>query len=90
MPEGGFFSFRTLISNTIIQTVYALGVVLITLAWLAMITLPLLFHFDQPPGSGAGPLGFEKATRVLVIKNQCQNIIALTVTARQLSRSRMP
>lgn len=42
MAEGGFFGFRTLVTNTIIKTVYALGAAAITLAGVAFAAFPFL------------------------------------------------
>lgn len=61
MSEGGFFSFRTLISNTIIQTVYVIGAVLITLGGLIMMAAPFLI---RAVGQGTGSLGFQGGAQI--------------------------
>ena len=53
MSQGGFFSFRTFLSNSIIKTVYAFGMVIITLVGLALITVGIVALSDQSIGGMA-------------------------------------
>lgn len=48
MSDGGFFNFRTLVSNTIIKSVYMIGAVLITFVGLLLIAYPILMPLADP------------------------------------------
>lgn len=46
--EGGFWDFRTLVSNSIVKAVYGVGALLLTLGGLFLIAFPLVVHFNRP------------------------------------------
>lgn len=48
MSDGGFFNFRTLVSNTIIKSVYMIGALIITVASLLLIAYPVLIPLFDP------------------------------------------
>jgi hypothetical protein len=48
MSDGGFFNFRTLVSNAIIKSVYMIGAVLITFVGLLLIAYPILMPLADP------------------------------------------
>lgn len=62
MSQGGFFSFRTFLSNDIIKTVYALGMALITIAGAALMAIGVVALSDD---SIAGMAAFGGAVQSL-------------------------
>ncbi|MCA1567269.1 MAG: DUF4282 domain-containing protein [Acidobacteria bacterium] len=48
MSDGGFFDFRTLVSNTIIKSVYVIGALIITVSSLLLIAYPVLIPLIDP------------------------------------------
>jgi Domain of unknown function (DUF4282) len=57
MSEGGFFSFRTFVSNTIIKTVYVLGAIIITLAGFLLVVTGIMMLSQNVEGSRLLPGG---------------------------------
>lgn len=72
MPQGGYFSFHTLISTTFIKIIYAGGMVAITIIGLAGIIVPFI-RFSQYPDTSPDATIIQAVIGMLVLV--CGNLL---------------